>query len=168
RGGMNITLFLTLLIIVSFLTLIVSIVSLSAVAINMLLKKLNLPSVTLVYPVFKILSAFMIVSFVVLLVSSMTANEIGLRAHDEDDSSVMHNDGMEDREVISDANEMKDEVATEDKEKTSDIDDQKEIEESHKENSDKKTAPKKKKPPKELSELNVHFIDVGQADAALV
>src|SRR5699024_2380495 len=106
--------------------------------------------------------------FVVLLASSMTVNEIGLRAHDEDDSSVMHNDGMEDREVISEANEMKDEVATEDKEKTSDIDDQKEIEESHKENSDKKTTPKKKKPPKELSELKVHFIDVGQADAALV
>lgn len=136
------------------MTFIVSSVGLVGYGVNQLFNKLRLPSRKFKYPVFKILTTTIIASFIVFLVSSFTADELGYLAAEDKEAEV--------EEVIAEK-EIEEEAESVPEEKEA-----KEEKEKEKKGKPKKKKEKKQTKQKTYSPLRVHFIDVGQADAALI
>lgn len=166
--------------IISFMTFIVSTVGLIGYGINSLLKKENLPSVTFTFPVFKILFILIASSFVIFVGSMFTFGGMALLAADDEPNDAelteksVGKDETDNSEKIDE--QAKKDAAYEEKTKREEAEsDAKEQQTKDTEKKQTKDPPNKDKLKKEsqrkskkLSELKVHFIDVGQADAALV
>lgn len=134
----------------SVLTLAVSSFGLVAYGINTLLKKAKLPNFPFTFPVFKILLTLVIASFIILVGSSFTAGSLGLLAADENDEESINT-------IISDEEEIE-EVMAEEENSEDEAKKKVDSEENKKTTSDSET----------YAPLKAHFIDVGQADAALI
>lgn len=160
------------------MTFIVSVIGLIGYGINTFLKKQNLSKITFQFPVFKILLILFISSFVMFAGSIFTIGGIALFAADEEansselvdeqagtgeieaDEKVAENEAKKKQEEQEAAEKSKDEKGAIDSESKEKADTPEKDKKPAKEKTEEKT--------KQLSELKVHFIDVGQADAALV
>lgn len=153
-----------ILILLAFLSLLVfvgSLIGLLGYAINSLFRKIKLPSIRFKIPLFKMLIISTSLSFVVMVGSAITADSLGYLESesallDKDEENIEENVQNEDNDFKLDKTEKNilDNFA----------------EEKPKESKENKPVKQKKndKPSKTLPDLEVHFIDVGQADAALI
>lgn len=173
----------TLLFLFSLFVGFVSIVALAGVLLNKFLKSSNKPSLTFNFPVLKIFTISFVAS-IVLFVTSIT----GIVVADTDGFFNMNNDTVNENEpdevdvqiAIENDEEINQKAIDAELKKDAELKAKKERlkaaqaekEEAEKKKVEKELAEKKKTEEqqvnKSLSGMKVHFIDVGQADAALI
>src|SRR5699024_2487857 len=137
--------FFAILMIISFMTFIVSTIGLIGYGTNSLLKKKNLPSVTFSFPVFKILFILIISSFVIFLGSMFTFGGIALLAADDEPNIA------EVPEETNEANIKSDDLAEIDKEAESNEQANKDSVDEKKKRNEEAEKRKKEQPSKDPS-----------------